>query len=124
MLFRSALAFVACGRRDAVPAVLREEIAAVGNAIAPVEGTFESVDSPAREGIAISAGWTFVTKQPWEDYERTLRTRLGTLGYSASKAAERQGVFTKELPGDAYSVVVEHSGSAGRVNARFTARPN
>ena len=118
-----ALMRMACagGGSDTVPAIVREQIADVRDAVTPDGLQLDAVAGPTRNKDAISASWTFAPKEPWPAYQAWLSPRLGARGYHRSRCDDQGCVFSQELPGDFLSVAVQASGRPIQIRVTFTA---
>ena len=112
-----AAVLIACGSEFS--ADLRREIRTVATRTTPDGLIMEPY--PRRTDGTVEASWTITLRQPWADYERWVTRSLGP-DYSRKAGANMELVFSRTLPGDAYSLTI-HQVGASDVEATFVARP-
>ena len=96
----------------------------LGSAVRVADNT-----GPRREGIHVSAEWSFEIPSDWPTYVREVTAALQAKGYQPTSAAPDLAAFSKREPGDIYSVTVRavsdsSAGSRLKLVATFAASPD
>ena len=81
---------------------------------------------PKREGITVSAEWSFEIQEDWQAYKHGVTAALKAKGYQATTVEADLLAFSKNVPGDLYSVRIRKDSASSRLrlSATFSASPD
>jgi hypothetical protein len=84
------------------------------------------VAAPKRDGIVVSAEWSFQYKGEWRTYVDAVTPGLQAKGYGAAATEADLIAFSKRVPGDVYHVTIRRTWGqpALRLAATFSATPD